>query len=63
MTYKPNRHTVDMRLNIFTIDLTERASTMGNPFVLEGPVSPYIFAINGVLKSKGKVGMYIIDNE
>jgi hypothetical protein len=52
----PNRRTFDRRLKTIYTDIKERISTMGNLFVIEGIVKPYILATDtALLKSKGKV--------
>ncbi len=52
----PNRRTFDRRLKTIYTDIKERISTMGNMFVIEGIVKPYILATDtALLKSKGKV--------
>ncbi|MEZ5370614.1 MAG: transposase [Candidatus Nitrosocosmicus sp.] len=52
----PSRRTFDRRLKIIYTDIKERISTMGNLFVIDGLVKPYIFATDtALLKSKGKV--------
>ena len=55
-SYLPNRRTFDRRLKIFSTDIKERIATMGNLFVFEGLVKPYIIAVDSaLLKSKGHV--------
>jgi len=52
----PSRRTFDRRLKTLYIDIKERISTMGNLFVSEGLVKPYVVATDtALLKSKGKV--------
>ncbi|WP_458744684.1 transposase [Candidatus Nitrosocosmicus sp. T] len=56
LIYTPCRRIFDRRLKTITINLIERKSTMGNLFILEGLIIPYILAIDSaLLKSKGKV--------
>lgn len=55
-SHLPSRRTFDRRLKILSNDIRERISTMGNLFVFENLVKPYILAIDStLLKSKGKV--------
>jgi hypothetical protein len=55
-SHLPSRRTFDRRLKILSNDIGERISTMGNLFVFENLVKPYILAIDStLLKSKGKV--------
>ena len=55
-SYLPSRHTFDRRLKTISSDVKERIATMGNLFVLEDFVKPYILAVdNALLKSKGHV--------
>jgi hypothetical protein len=52
----PSRRTFDGRLKTISTDIKERISTMGNLFVAEGMVKPYVVATDSaLLKSKGKV--------
>jgi hypothetical protein len=52
----PSRRTFDRRLKTISTDIKERISTMGNLFVSEGLVKPYVVATDSaLLKSKGKV--------
>jgi hypothetical protein len=52
----PSRRTFDRRLKTLYIDIKERISTMGNLFVSEELVKPYVVATDtALLKSKGKV--------
>ena len=52
----PSRRTFDRRLKTIYIDIKERISTMGNVFVIEGLVKPYVVATDtALLKSKGHV--------
>ena len=54
--YLPSRRTFDRRLKTISTDIKERISTMGNLFVAEGLVKPYVVATDtALLKSKGKV--------
>ncbi|CAN5866009.1 hypothetical protein BH23THE1_BH23THE1_23240 [soil metagenome] len=56
ISHLPSRRTFDRRLKTITNDIKERISTMGNLFVSEGLVKPYVVATDSVLlKSKGKV--------
>ena len=52
----PDRRTFDRRLKTIATDIKERIATMGNLFVFEGMVKPYVVAIDSaLLKSKGHV--------
>jgi len=52
----PSRRTFDRRLKTIYTDIKERIAMMGNLFVSEGLVKPYVIAIDSVLlKSKGHV--------
>ncbi|MDF0682270.1 MAG: transposase [Candidatus Nitrosocosmicus sp.] len=52
----PSRRTFDRRLKTIYTDIKERISTMGNLFVSEGVIKPYILATDSTLiKSNGKV--------
>jgi hypothetical protein len=52
----PSRRTFDRRLKTIYTDIKERITTMGNLFVIEGLVRPYVVATDSaLLKSKGKV--------
>jgi hypothetical protein len=52
----PNRRTLDRRLKTIYTDIKERISTMGNLFVIERLVRPYVVATDtALLRSKGKV--------
>jgi Transposase DDE domain len=54
--YLPSRRTFDRRLKTISADIKNRISTMGNLFVVEGLVRPYVVATDSaLLKSKGKV--------
>jgi hypothetical protein len=54
--YLPSRRTFDRRLKTISADIKERITTMGNLFVVEGMIRPYVVAIDSaLLKSKGKV--------
>ncbi len=54
-----SNHTMDRRTKTVSTDITERASNLGNMSPFEGPVSPYFFAVDGVIiKSKGKALWY-----
>ncbi|MDR4492336.1 MAG: transposase [Candidatus Nitrosocosmicus sp.] len=56
ISHFPSRRTFDRRLKTIYTDIKERISAMGNLFVIEGLVKPYILATNtALLKSKGKV--------
>ena len=56
LSYLPSRRTLDRRLKTVSDDIGERISTMGNLFVLQELVKPYILAIDStLLRSKGKV--------
>ena len=56
-SHLPSRRTFDRRLKIISIDIKERITTMGNLFVSEGMVKPYIVATDSTLikANKGKV--------
>jgi hypothetical protein len=45
-SYLPSRRTFDRRLKTISTDIKERISAMGNLFVSEGLVKPYILAID-----------------
>ena len=52
----PSRRTFDRRLKIVSMDIKERITTMGNTFVSEGLVNPFITAIDSTpVKAKGHV--------
>jgi hypothetical protein len=52
----PSRRTFDRRLKTISTDIKERISAIGNLFVSEGLVKPYVVATDtALLKSKGKV--------
>ena len=54
--FPPSRRTFDRRLKTISTDIKERIAKMGNLFVFEGLVKPYILATDSaLLKSKGKV--------
>jgi len=54
--YLPSRRTFDRRLKTISTDIKERISTMGNLFVVEDLVRPYVVATDTtLLKSNGKV--------
>jgi len=55
--FLPDRRTFDRRLKTVSSDIKERISTMGNLFVLENLVNPYVIAIDSTLLKayKGKV--------
>jgi len=54
--FPPSRRTFDRRLKTISADIKNRISTMGNLFVIEGLVRPYVVATDtALLKSKGKV--------
>ena len=56
ISYLPSRRTFDRRLKTISTDIKERISTMGNLFVSEGLVKPYVVATDtALLKSNGKV--------
>ena len=57
ISYMPSRRTFDRRLKTVSTDIKERISTMGNLFVLENLVNPYVIAIDSTLLKayKGKV--------
>ena len=49
VSYLPSRRTFDRRLKTISTDIKERIATMGNLFVSEGLVKPYIIAIDSTL--------------
>lgn len=52
----PSRRTFDRRLKTISTDIKESITTMGNLFVIEGLVKPYILATDSaLLKSNGHV--------
>ena len=52
----PSRRTFDRRLKTFSTDIKERIATMGDLFVFEELVKPYIIAVDSaLLKSKSIV--------
>jgi hypothetical protein len=54
--FPPSRRTFDRRLKTISKDIKERIATIGNLFVSEGLVRPYVVATDSaLLKSKGKV--------
>ena len=54
LTSLPDRRTFDRRLSTISVDIKERISTMGNLFVNERLVDPYIVAIDStLLRAKG----------
>ena len=56
VSYLPSRRTFDRRLKIISTDIKERISTIGDLFVFEELVKPYVIAVDSAhLKSKGKV--------
>jgi hypothetical protein len=56
VSYLSSRRTFDRRLKTFSTDIKEGIATMGNLFVFEGLVKPYIIAVDSTfLKSKGHV--------
>jgi hypothetical protein len=55
-SYLPSRRTFDRRLKTISTDIKERITAMGNLFVSESLVKPYILAVDStLLRSKGKV--------
>lgn len=48
-SYLPSRRTFDRRLKTISSDIKERIATMGNLFVLEDFVKPYILAVDSAL--------------
>jgi Transposase DDE domain len=53
-SYLPSRRTFDRRLKTISNDIKGRIAAMGNLFVFEGLVEPYVIAIDStLLKSKG----------
>ena len=56
LTSLPDRRTFDRRLSTISVDIKERISTMGNLFVNERLVDPYIVAIDStLLRAKGHI--------
>jgi hypothetical protein len=55
--FLPDRRTFDRRLKTVSTDIKERISAMGNLFVSEDMVNPYILAVDSTLirANKGKV--------
>ena len=54
LTSLPDRRTFDRRLSTISVDIKERISTMGNLFVKERLVDPYIVTIDStLLRAKG----------
>ena len=54
LTSLPDRRTFDRRLANISIDIKERISTIGNMFVKEKFVDPYIVSVDStLLKAKG----------
>jgi Transposase DDE domain len=54
LTSLPDRRTFDRRLSTISTDIKERISTMGNRFVKEKFVDPYIVSVDStLLKAKG----------
>jgi hypothetical protein len=54
LTKLPDRRTFDRRLKMISLDIKERISSMGNLFVNERLVDPYIVAIDStLLRAKG----------
>ncbi|MDN5847463.1 MAG: hypothetical protein L0H53_14455 [Candidatus Nitrosocosmicus sp.] len=52
----PDRRIFDRRLKTISTDIKERISIMGNLFVSEGLVKPYVVATDStLLKSNGRV--------
>ncbi|CAN5889542.1 hypothetical protein BH23THE1_BH23THE1_19560 [soil metagenome] len=55
-SYLPSRRTFDRRLKTISSDIKGRITAMGNLFVFEGLVKPYVIAIDStLLKPKGHV--------
>ncbi|MDN5846658.1 MAG: transposase [Candidatus Nitrosocosmicus sp.] len=56
VSYLPSRRTFDRRLKTIYTDIRERIATMGNLFVIEGLIKPYVVATDtALLKSNGRV--------
>lgn len=56
LLYLPSRRTFDRRLKTMSTDIKERISNMGNLFVSDGLIKPYIVATyTALLKSNGHV--------
>ena len=53
-SYLPSRRTFDRRLKTISTDIKERIAAMGNLFVSEGLVKPYILAIDSTLLKADK---------
>ena len=54
VSYLPSRRTFDRRLKIISTDIKERITTMGNLFVLQDMVKPYILAVDSTLLKANK---------
>ena len=56
-SFLPSRRTFDRRLKTISSDIRERIAAMGNLFVIEGLVEPYVIAIDSTLLKayKGRV--------
>jgi len=54
VSYLPSRRTFDRRLKIISTDIKERITTMGNLFVLQDMVRPYILAVDSTLLKANK---------
>jgi len=65
LTSLPDRRTFDRRLStISAVDIKERISSMGNLFVKERLVDPYIVTIDStLLRAKGHLWHKIIHDE
>jgi hypothetical protein len=56
VSYLPNRRTFDRRLKTIYTDIKERIAAMGNLFVSDDLVKPYILATySAMIKTNGKV--------
>jgi hypothetical protein len=61
LTSLPDRRTFDRRLSTISVDVKERISSMGNLFVNERLVDPYIVAIDStLLRAKGHVLLSVV---
>ena len=58
LTNLPDRRTFDRRLSTISVDIKERISSMGNLFVKEKLVDPYIVSVDStLLKAKGHLSL------
>jgi hypothetical protein len=61
-SYLPSRRTFDRRLKTISTDIKERISAMGNLFVSEGLVKPYILAIDSTLLKADKGHVWYVSS-